>query len=103
MGMSHLKFPCYGYRVHSGDYTQYSISTPGVLHIWSVHVLKKDDIHLLVQYEILSVIQSCSVCISIYTHTVMNTTILQLVAIYNIKLHVLALFVGHHQVVQRTY
>jgi len=36
-------------------------------------------------------------------HTVMNTTILQLVAIYNIQLHVLALYVGPHQVVQRTY
>jgi len=33
----------------------------------------------------------------------MNTTILQLVAIYNIQLHVSALCVGHHQVVQRTY
>jgi len=30
----------------------------------------------------------------------MNTTILQLVAIYNIQLHVMALYVGHHQVVQ---
>ena len=30
----------------------------------------------------------------------MNTTILQLVAIYNIQLHVSALYVGHHQVVQ---
>jgi len=28
----------------------------------------------------------------------MNTTILQLVAIYNIQLHVSALHVGHHQV-----
>ena len=36
-----------------------------------------------------SIIQNCSVYISIYT--VMNTTILQLVAIYNIQLHVLAL------------
>jgi len=33
----------------------------------------------------------------------MNTTILQLVAIYNIQLHVSALYVGYHQVVQRTY
>jgi len=41
------------------------------------------------------------ICIYIYIHTVMNTTILQLVAIYNI--HVSALYVGHHQVVQRTY
>ena len=32
----------------------------------------------------------------------MNTTVLQLVAICNIQLHVLALYVGHHQVVQRT-
>ena len=32
----------------------------------------------------------------------MNTTILQLVAVYNIQLHVSALYVGHHQVVQRT-
>jgi len=39
----------------------------------------------------------------LYKHTVMNTTLLQLVAIYNIKLHVSALYVGHHQVVQRTY
>ena len=47
------------------------------------------------------------VCVYIYIHThihsVMNTTILQLVAIYNIQLHVSALYVGHHQVVQRTY
>ena len=28
----------------------------------------------------------------------MDTTILQLVAIYNIQLHVSALYVGHHQV-----
>jgi len=47
------------------------------------------------------VIQSCSV--SIYIYTVMNTTILQLVAIYNIQLHVSALYLGHHQVVRRTY
>ena len=33
----------------------------------------------------------------------MNTTILHLVAIYTIQLHVSALYVGHHQVVQRTY
>ena len=46
-----------------------------------------------------SVIQSCSV----YIYTVMNTTILQLVAIYNIQLHVSALYVGHHPVVQKTY
>jgi len=31
----------------------------------------------------------------------MNTTILQLVDIYNIQLHVSALYVGHHQNVQR--
>ena len=31
----------------------------------------------------------------------MNTTILQLVAIYNIQLHVSALYVSHHQVVQK--
>ena len=43
------------------------------------------------------------VCIYLYIHTVMNTTILQLVAIYNIQLHVSALYVGHHQVVRRTY
>ena len=46
-------------------------------------------------------IQSCRVYIS--TYTVMNTTILQLVAIYNVQLHVSALYVGHHPVVQRTY
>ena len=40
------------------------------------------------------------VCIYLYIHTVMNTTILQLVAIYNIKLHVSALYVVHQQVVQ---
>ena len=32
----------------------------------------------------------------------MNTTVLQLLAIYNIQLHVSALCVDHHQVVQRT-
>ena len=50
-----------------------------------------------------SITQSCSVYISIHIHTVMNTTILQLVALYNIQLHVSVLYVGHHQVVQRTY
>jgi len=39
----------------------------------------------------------------LYIHTVMNISILQLVAIYNIQLHVSALYIGHHQVVQRTY
>jgi len=34
-------------------------------------------------------------CIYLYIHTVMNTTILQLVAIYYIQLHVSALYVGH--------
>ena len=33
----------------------------------------------------------------------MNTTILQLVATYNMKVHVSALYVGHYQLVQRTY
>jgi len=33
----------------------------------------------------------------------MNTTILQLVVIYNTQLHVSALYIGHHQVVQRAY
>ena len=49
-----------------------------------------------------SIIQAV-VCIYLYIHTVMNTTILQLVAIYNIQLHVSALCPGHHQVVHRTY
>jgi len=39
----------------------------------------------------------------VYKHTVINTTILQLVAVYNIHLHVSALYVVHHQVVQQTY
>ena len=43
------------------------------------------------------------VCIYLYIHIFMNTTILQLVVIYNIQLHVSALYVGNHQVVQRTY
>ena len=43
------------------------------------------------------------VCVYLYIHTVMNTTILQLVAIYNIQQLVSALCVGHPQVVQRTY
>jgi len=38
---------------------------------------------------------SSSVYIYLYIHTVTNTTILQLVAIYNIQLHVSALYVGH--------
>ena len=42
-------------------------------------------------------------CIYLYIHTVMNTTILQLVAVYNVQLHVSTLYVGRHQVVQRTY
>ena len=33
----------------------------------------------------------------------MNTTILQLVAIYMIQHNVSVLYVGHHEVVQRTY
>jgi len=33
----------------------------------------------------------------------MNTTILQLVAVCELQLHVSALYVGHHHVVQRTY
>jgi len=32
----------------------------------------------------------------------MNTTILQLVAIYNIQLHVSALYISHHQFCPRT-
>ena len=52
---------------------------------------------------VMSVTQSCSVYKSIYIHTVMNTTLLHVVAIYNVQLHVSALYVGHHQVVQRTY
>jgi len=49
------------------------------------------------------IIQSCNVYISIYhVYIVMNTT-LQLVAIYNIQLHVSDLYVGYHQVVQTTY
>ena len=35
-------------------------------------------------------------CVCIYIYIVMNTTILHLVAIYNIQLHVSALYVGHH-------
>jgi hypothetical protein len=31
----------------------------------------------------------------------MNTTILHLVAIYNIQLHVSALYLGHHHIVQK--
>jgi len=42
-------------------------------------------------------------CLYLCIHTVMNATILQLVTIYNIQLHVSALYVRHHQVVQRTY
>jgi len=54
-----------------------------------------------------AIIQSCSVYVYIYIYiyirTVMNTSILQLVAVCKIQLHVSALYVGHHQVVQRTY
>ena len=49
-----------------------------------------------------SITQSCSVYISIYTYS-HDTTILQLVSIYDTQLHVSALYAGHHQVVQRTY
>ena len=35
--------------------------------------------------------------------TFLNEPVLQLVAIYNTQLHVSALYVGHHEVVQRTY
>jgi len=41
------------------------------------------------------------VYIHTYIHTVTKITILQLVVIYNIKLHVSGLYVSHHQVVQR--
>jgi len=37
-----------------------------------------------------------------YTHTVVITTILQVVAIYNIQLHVSALYVGYHEVFLQT-
>ena len=43
------------------------------------------------------------VYIHTYIHTVTNRTILQLVAIYNIKLQVSGLYVSHHQVVQRIW
>ena len=39
---------------------------------------------------------------SIYTNSQEHNSI-KLVAIYNIQLHVSALYVEHHQVVQRTY
>ena len=39
----------------------------------------------------------------LYIHTVINTTILKLVAIYTIQLHVSAPYVGHHQFVHRTF
>ena len=55
--------------------------------VWSHYIIRKSRI----------IIQSCSMYISIYIHTVMNTTILQLIAIYNIQLHVSTLYVGHHQ------
>ena len=40
------------------------------------------------------------VCIYLYIYTVMkHNNYIQLVAIYNMQLHVSALYVGHHQVV----
>jgi hypothetical protein len=53
--------------------------------------------------DLTCIIQSCSVCVSIFIHTFMNTTILQLVSICDMQLQVSALYVGHHDVVQRTY
>ena len=43
-----------------------------------------------------SIVQSCSMCIYLYIHTVMNTTILQLVAIYNIQLEISSPFQNYH-------
>ena len=46
-------------------------------------------------------LHAANLYISIYT--IMNAGILQLVAICYIQLHVSTLYVGHRQVVQRTY
>jgi len=87
--------------VHYKTISTTYVVKPKILHNL-VHVLLS-YLKLCHPHCVKSIIQSCSVCISIYIHTVMNTTILQLVAIYNIQLHVSVLYVGHHQVVQRTY
>ena len=61
--------------------------------------------HTCNSHEVIKISLNCTklYCVYIYTyiHTVMNTIILQIVAIYNIQLHVSALYVGHHQVVKR--
>jgi len=41
--------------------------------------------------------------IYIYIHTVISTTTLQLVTIYNIQLHVSAVYVVHHQIVNKFF
>jgi len=61
--------------------------------------IRSIDLKVCHPHCVRSIIQRCSV----YIHTVMNTTILQLVAIYSVQLHVSGLYEGHHQVVQRTY
>ena len=52
-----------------------------------------------------SLIQSCSMYISIYIYTDghENNNITISSNIYKMRLHVSALYLGHHQVVQRTY
>ena len=49
-----------------------------------------------------SIIQSCSACISIYTYSHEQDNVTSC-SNNKIQLHVSALYVGHHQVVQRTY
>jgi len=49
------------------------------------------------------IIQICSVCISVYTYSHDHNNVTISSDIYNIQLHVSALYIGHHQVVQRTY
>ena len=61
----------------------------------------RNILHTVKQME--SILHTTVMRIYLYIHAVMNTTILQLVAIYNIQLHVSALYVGRHQVAQRTY
>ena len=61
----------------------------------------RNILHRVKQME--SILHTAVMCIYLYIHAVMNTTILQLVAIYNIQLHVSALYLGCHQVAQRTY
>jgi hypothetical protein len=70
----------------SFSFTIQNLNVLGYLKVWHPRCVR-------------SITQTCSVYISIYTCSHETQQLLLLVAIYNIQLHVSALYVGHHQVV----